>query len=238
MAVESWGVLVQLCGWLELCGSACSHLMHSLPACCSPRMPAAVLVFIAVGSAGAAEDESSFPAASVSQPLPRSGAAEHNALPHPTFLPVQGWNSTAGRESGWIPNELFLASIWFPFLLMIWKMQTMLWKGGTVLQAGSVHFPSFISCNNNLESLFIKQYGHISDCNVCLGKKPVLNVVLWGIIHIPAHKNACSTLLSASTVFPLLAFQATDGADILSRHAHFGILLLLIWSCGFDSKSL
>lgn len=156
MSVSFGVLLVQLCGWLELCGSARSHLLHSLPACCSPRMPAAVLVFIAVGSARAAEDESSFPAASVSQPLPRSGAAEHNALPHPTFLPVQGWNSTAGRESGWIPNELFLASIWFPFLLMIWKMQTMLWKGGTVLQAGSVRFPSFISCNNNLESLFIK----------------------------------------------------------------------------------
>lgn len=48
------------------------------------------MVFIAVGSARAAEDESGFPAASVSEPLPCSGAGEHNALPHPTFLPVQG----------------------------------------------------------------------------------------------------------------------------------------------------
>lgn len=64
--------------------------MRSLLACCSPRTPAVEMVFIAVGSARAAEDESGFPAASVSEPLPCSGAGEHNALPHPTFLPVQG----------------------------------------------------------------------------------------------------------------------------------------------------
>lgn len=114
------------------------------------------MVFIALGSVRAAEDESGFLAASVSKHLPCSGAIEPNSLPHPTFLPVQDWNSTVGRESGWIPNELFLASTWFPSLLMIWKMQTMLWKASTALQAGSVHFPSFISYNNNPESLSYK----------------------------------------------------------------------------------
>lgn len=137
-------------------GWAGSCLLQSLLACCSPRTPAGQLVFIAPGSVRAAEDESGFPAASGSGSWPCSGAAEPPSLPQPTFLPVHGWNSTLGRESGWIPNELFLASTWFPSLLMIWKMQTMLWKASTAPWAGSVHFPSFISYNNSLKVCLLK----------------------------------------------------------------------------------
>lgn len=83
-------VLVQLFRYVEQYGSAHSCLVQSLLACSSPRTPAVELVFIALGSARAAEDESSFLAASVNEHLPCAGAIEPNSLPHPTFLPVQG----------------------------------------------------------------------------------------------------------------------------------------------------
>lgn len=81
--------LVQLFGEVEQSGLTSSRLVQSLLACCSPRTPAVEMVFIALGSVRAAEDESGFLAASVNKRLPCSGAIEPNSLPHPTFLPVQ-----------------------------------------------------------------------------------------------------------------------------------------------------
>lgn len=83
-------VLVQRFSKVEQFGSTGSLLVQSLLVCPSPRAPAVEMVFIALGSVRAAEDESGFLAASVSEHLPCSGATEPNALPHPTFLPVQG----------------------------------------------------------------------------------------------------------------------------------------------------
>lgn len=128
-------------GWAGWC------LLQRLLPCCSPGAPAGEPVFIAVDLREQLRMREAF------QQLLWAALA---SLPQPTFLPVQAWNSTAGRESGWIPNELFLASTRFPSLLMIWKMQTMLWKASSASWAGSVHFPSFISYNNSPESLSYK----------------------------------------------------------------------------------